>query len=133
MSKADYGGIELVPHVEGPRPGELLRAARERHRLTQKQLAIRANTTQSAISRIEAGRVSPSFDMLRTLLRLAGEDLVLTTRPYDSGVDATLNQGNFKLTPDQRVQRGLAWAEQIKEIQREIAPQRGARPGRPAT
>jgi transcriptional regulator with XRE-family HTH domain len=133
MSKSDYGGVELVPYVEGPTPGELLRDARDSHGLTQKQLAIRANTTQSAISRIEAGRVSPSFEMLRTLLRLAGEDLVLTTRPYDSGVDATLNRGNLKFTPDQRVQRGLAWAEQIKEIQRQIAPQRGARSGPPAT
>ncbi len=133
MQRNEHGGLDLVPYVAGPTPGELLREARDRHGLTQKQLAIRANTTQSAISRIEAGRVSPSLDMLRTLLRLAGEDLVLTTRPYDSGVDGTLNQGNFKLTPDQRVQRGLAWAEQIKEIQREIAPQRGARPDRPAT
>jgi transcriptional regulator with XRE-family HTH domain len=96
-------------------------------------LAIRANTTQSAISRIEAGRVSPSFETLRELLRLAGEDLVLTTRPYDSGVDGTLNQGNFKLTHDQRVQRGLAWAEQIKEIQREVGKQRGEKSDPPAT
>lgn len=133
MTHAEHGGIDLVPYVPGPTPGELLREARRRHGLTQGRLAIRANTTQSAISRIEAGRVSPSFETLRELLRLAGEDLVLTTRPYDSGVDGTLNQGNFKLTHDQRVQRGLAWAEQIKEIQREVGKQRGEKSDPPAT
>ena len=132
MSRADHGGIDLVPYVESPTPGELLRRARESHGLTQDRLAIRANTTQSAISRIEAGRVSPSFDTLRDLLHLVGEDLVLSTRPYESGVDATLNQKNLEFTHDERVRRGLAWAEQIKEIQREIATQRGKNQARPA-
>ena len=131
MQRNEHGGIDLVPYVEGPTPGELLREARERRGLTQGRLAIRANTTQSAISRIEAGKVSPSFATLRELLRLMGEDLVLGAKQRESGVDGTLNQANFKLSPDQRVQRGLAWAEQIKEIQREIAPQRGARTSRP--
>ncbi|MDP9227535.1 MAG: helix-turn-helix domain-containing protein, partial [Actinomycetota bacterium] len=41
-------------------PGQLLREARRRHGVSQKRLAIRAGTTQSAISRIEGDRVSPS-------------------------------------------------------------------------
>ena len=36
---------------------------------------MRAGTTQSAISRIERDRVSPSVETLRELLYLLGEDL----------------------------------------------------------
>ena len=66
--------------MEGPTPGQLLREARRRHGVTQAQLAIRASTTQSAISRIERDQVSPSVETLRELLHLLGEDLVLEQR-----------------------------------------------------
>ena len=48
--------------------GQLLREARERHGLTQRQLAIRARTSQAAISRIERGLVSPTIETLEKLL-----------------------------------------------------------------
>ena len=43
---------------------ELLRDARRRHGLTQRQLAARARTSQAAISRIERGLVSPTVGTL---------------------------------------------------------------------
>ena len=95
-------------------PGELLREARRRHGVSQKRLAIRASTTQSAISRIERDRVSPSVETLRELLRLLGEDLAITAEDRDSGIDRTLNANNLALTPTQRVRRGLAFAEFVK-------------------
>src|SRR5215213_2371072 len=51
-------------------PGHLLREARRRHGVSQARLAIRAGTTQSAISRIERDQVSPTVETLRGLLRL---------------------------------------------------------------
>ena len=48
-------------------------------------LAIRAGTTQSAISRIERDRVSPSVETLRELLYLLGEDLSLSSEVRDFG------------------------------------------------
>jgi transcriptional regulator with XRE-family HTH domain len=42
-------------------------AARLRVGLTQKQLADRIGTTQSAVARLEAGTTEPRFDMLRRL------------------------------------------------------------------
>ena len=63
-----------------PSPGELVRLVRERHGVTQKELATRANTAQSAISRIECDRISPTVETLGALMRALEEELVLTTR-----------------------------------------------------
>lgn len=96
-------------------PGRLLREARIRHGLSQERLAIRAGTTQSAISRIEQERGSPTVKTLADLLRLMGEDLVLSTSPRDWGVDRTLNQGNLRFPPAQRVERGIEFADFVRE------------------
>jgi transcriptional regulator with XRE-family HTH domain len=98
----------------GPSPGQLLREARKRHGVSQKRLAARAGTTQSAISRIESGRVSPSVDTLWELLYLLGEDLELRSRERDSGIDVTLNRENLRYSPAQRVERGLAFADIVR-------------------
>jgi len=60
--------------------GEILRSTRLQAGLTQKQLADRASTKQSAISRLESGTVSPTVGMLERLLEAAGAELVLTIR-----------------------------------------------------
>ena len=95
-------------------PGELLREARQRHGVSQKQLAMRASTTQSAISRIERDRVSPSVETLRELLYLLGEDLTLGAEVRDSGIDRTLNAQRLLLTPAERVRQGLAFADLVR-------------------
>jgi transcriptional regulator with XRE-family HTH domain len=94
-------------------PGELLRTSRERHRVSQKQLAMRASTTQSAISRIERDRVSPSVETLRELLYLLGEDLTLEAEERDSGIDPTLNVERLRLSPSERLEYGMAFANQV--------------------
>lgn len=95
-------------------PGELLKEARARHGVSQKDLAIRARTTQSAISRIERDRVSPSVETLRELLFLLGEDLEVGSKRRDAGIDRTLNAKNLALSPAQRVKQGLAFAEFVR-------------------
>jgi transcriptional regulator with XRE-family HTH domain len=94
-------------------PGQLLREARARHGVSQKQLAMRASTTQSAISRIERDRVSPSVETLRELLYLLGEDLSLGTEERDSGIDRTLNAERLKVSPTERLEYGMAFANQV--------------------
>lgn len=61
----------------------LLRVARDRSGLSQRQLARRANTSQSVIARIESGRTRASDETLRRLLASAGFDVVteLVPRP----------------------------------------------------
>jgi transcriptional regulator with XRE-family HTH domain len=91
-------------------PGEVLRDARRRHGVSQKRLATRASTTQSAISRIERDRVSPSVETLRELLFLLGEDLVLGSEARDAGIDRTLTQANLARDVTERLDYGTAHA-----------------------
>ena len=95
-------------------PGQLLRDARRRHGVSQTSLATRAGTTQSAISRIERDRVSPTVETLRTLLHLVGEDLELTSRERDSGIDRTLIEQRLALPPGERVRRGLEFSRFVR-------------------
>lgn len=81
-------------------------------------MAIRAGTTQSAISRIERDRVSPTVETLRSLLRLLGEDLVLEAAERDTGVDRGQVRERFRLTPEGRVDHGLAFADLVIETRK---------------
>jgi len=94
-------------------PGRLLRDARLRHGLTQDRLAIRAGTTQSAISRIEQERVSPTVQTLAELLHLLGEDLVLSTELRDWGIDRTLIDERLRMSEEERIEYGRAFADQV--------------------
>jgi len=104
-------------------PGELLREARARHGVSQKQLAMRASTTQSAISRIERDRVSPSVETLRELLYLLGEDLKLGAEERDFGIDRTLNAERLELPPSERVEYGVAMIEQLIAMSPNVRPE----------
>ena len=97
-------------------PGRLLREARSRHGLSQGRLARRAGTTQSAISRIEKERGSPTVQTLAELLRLMGEDLVLKVEPRDAGIDRTLIDQRLQLDEGERLDYGVAFADQVIEM-----------------
>lgn len=94
-------------------PGQLLKDARLRRGVSQKRLAIRAGTTQSAISRIERGHISPTIETLAELLHLLGEELVLDARESNSGIDRAMIRESFRLTPSQRSARGREFAEYV--------------------
>jgi transcriptional regulator with XRE-family HTH domain len=91
--------------LEDLTPGELVRQARIRHELSQKQLATRAGTTQSAIARIERDRNSPSIKTLTALFQAMGEDFVFGARQREWGVDLTLNRRNLEHSPTERLER----------------------------
>lgn len=65
--------------------GPLLRDARRDAGLDQASLARRAGTTQTYISRVERGEVSPSMGTMQRLVRAMGLDLVLELRPLAPG------------------------------------------------
>ena len=54
---------------------EAMIAARRDAKLTQAELAEKIGTTQSAIARLEAGRVSPSISTLRRYAEATGHQL----------------------------------------------------------
>lgn len=57
-------------------PSQLLREARLRAGLTQRELAERADTSQSVVARIETGNTSPTWDTLTRLIEAAGFTLL---------------------------------------------------------
>lgn len=89
--------------------GELIREARQRHGLSQTRLALRAGTKQSAISRLEAGEISPTIDTLRLLLNVMGEDLVLSTKALPGSHDRLHRARHAQMTPAERLALGISW------------------------
>ena len=102
-----------MTRVEERSPGQLLREARLRRGVSQKRLAIRAGTTQSAISRIEHDRVSPTVETLRGLLHMLGEDLSLDSTERDAGIDRSMTRERFRQSAEERVAYGLEFAQMV--------------------
>ena len=98
--------------------GALLAAARQRHGLSQSQLAARARTSQAAISRIERDVVSPSVSTLSHLLDLMGERLLLDTEQIDYGHDRTLFKRTLRETPERRIANQASWSRGMNELRR---------------
>ena len=96
---------------------DLVREARKRAGLTQRELAERAGTTQSALARIETGRSTPSFDTVLRLVRLCGLDLdiMLVERDDSDWVQASRLLG---LTAEERLDRMQRFADQLLELRR---------------
>jgi len=89
--------------------GDHLRSARQRHGVSQRSLAIRAGSTQAAISRIESGLESPSYERFTQLLLCLGERPQLTVAPLELDVDpADLAHGR-SLTYEQRLTESASW------------------------
>ncbi len=62
---------------------EALVSARTAAKLTQAEVAQRLGTTQSAVARLEGGRVSPSFVTLRRYAEATGTRLIIGLMPVD--------------------------------------------------
>ena len=80
----------------------MLRYARRRAGLTQRQLAERASVPQATVGRIEAGLMTPRVDTLEHLLRATGQELSVSPRP-GAGVDRSQIHRLLRLTPRQRL------------------------------
>jgi HTH-type transcriptional regulator/antitoxin HipB len=59
---------------------ERIRHARERHGITQAELAARIGSSRPALARLEAGGMTPSFDTLRRIAEALGLELVVDLR-----------------------------------------------------
>jgi transcriptional regulator with XRE-family HTH domain len=95
--------------IESVQPGDLVRSTRTRLGLSQRQLALRAGTTQAAVSRIERGLVSPTFTTVRELLTAMGEEPVLESRRIASRWDHAHMTSTLERTPEQRLALALSW------------------------
>lgn len=90
-------------------PGELIRAARARHGISQERLARRVGTRQSAISRLEADEISPSAETLRQLLLAMGERLELGAESLTRDYDPLHRRATAARTPEERLALGISW------------------------
>ncbi|HEY7891414.1 MAG TPA: helix-turn-helix domain-containing protein [Solirubrobacteraceae bacterium] len=88
---------------------ELVRSTRNRLGLSQRRLALRAGSTQAAISRIECGIVSPTFATLRELMIAMGEEPVLSARRLPTDWDPVHMQSTLARDPGDRLVLALSW------------------------
>jgi transcriptional regulator with XRE-family HTH domain len=104
----------------------LLRDARARHGVSQRRLALRAGTSQDAISRIERGVESPTLERLTHLLMVLGERLELDTVPMAE------REGDVGLlTARERLREAASWNLVASKL--EIAGAQARRSHHPAT
>jgi len=96
----------------------LLRQTRLARGLDQTELARRAGTTQTYISRVERGEVSPSLNTLERLLHAMGRRLTLSTEPLAPGnVSPRALRADFRsLTAVQRVEQASALSTFLTEV-----------------
>jgi len=104
----------------------LLREARARHGISQRRLALRARTSQDAISRIERGVESPTLERLAHLLMVLGERLELDSVPR---VETERHVG--LLTVRERLREAASW--NLVATKLEIAGAHARAAGHPAT
>jgi transcriptional regulator with XRE-family HTH domain len=104
----------------------LLREARARHGVSQRRLALRARTSQDAISRIERGVESPTLERLSHLLMVLGERLELDAVPLaEAGGDVA------RLSTRERLREAASW--NLVATRLEIAGAQARTAGHPAT
>lgn len=89
--------------------GVWVRKLRERHRLSQAQLAYRAGTSQQALSRIERGLVSPTVELLERLAAACGEELVLWARARGVPFEDAQLEISARTPVAERTELALAW------------------------
>ncbi|HEY7874390.1 MAG TPA: helix-turn-helix transcriptional regulator [Actinomycetota bacterium] len=97
------------------RGGDLIREARKRSRLTQRELAERLGTTQGVIARWETGRSSPTFERLHRAVKACGFDLSVRIVPGDDQ-HALLIEETLRLTPQQRLDRLFGHIQALDDL-----------------
>jgi transcriptional regulator with XRE-family HTH domain len=98
------------------RPAELVKTTRRRKHLSQRRLALRAGTSQSAIARIERGDEEVTWPRLRSLMLAMGEEPVLDSRPLASRYDAGDLLRDRAMSSESRLANGIAFNEFATEL-----------------
>ncbi len=106
----------------------LVQHARRTASLTQRELAERVGTSQSAIARLEQGHTNPTLDTLMRCAAATGHTVRLAFVPidppdpvvarYKRDVDRTLLRENLRKSVDERLRSLMDWQEAGRELQR---------------
>ena len=89
-------------------PGELVRQRRLHHGLSQRELAYRAGTSQSAIARIELGDEDVTWARLRSILSAMGDEPVLGSKRLASRYDFDDLMRDRAMAAEGRLANGLS-------------------------
>jgi len=103
-----------------PTTAALLRQARTRAGLSQRQLAKRAGTAQSVVARIERGQTSPRWETLERLLAATGSDLAAHVEPRVVVGSHMLDDVPriLAMTPEQRLEEVQNLSEFLHQVRR---------------
>src|SRR5712692_75463 len=93
----------------------ILRYARRKVNLSQRELGRRAGVTQATISRIEDGLISPRFDTMERLLDVCGFQLQATPRRGE-GVDRGAIRELLRSTPAERARLAVLEARNLEKL-----------------
>jgi transcriptional regulator with XRE-family HTH domain len=97
--------------------GATLRSEREARGVSQSSLALRTGVSQSAISRIEAGREVPSLERWSRLLAGLGLRPEIGLQPLaEAWSEEEHLEATQQLTPGERLERAAAWMKLRDEI-----------------
>jgi transcriptional regulator with XRE-family HTH domain len=105
--------------------GELLRAQRRKTGVTQRQLAARMGTTQSAIAALERPTSNPTVRTVADALDALGYRLTISATPKPAGVDESLIRQQLELSPGERLRQLERMAAQSRELMLAGARSRG--------
>ena len=94
---------------------DLIRSARLRACLTQAELARASGRSQSAIARWESGRVQPSLETLRELIRACRLELTFSLANYDDSYVPEIER-LLDLEPAERIEDALARERAVAAI-----------------
>ena len=97
-------------------PGDLITSLRERHGLSQRELAYRAGTSQSAIARIETGAEDVTWTRLGSILAARGEEPVLDHARLPSRYELADLRRERAMPPEERLAAGLALSQFASEV-----------------
>jgi transcriptional regulator with XRE-family HTH domain len=84
-------------------------------RLSQRDLARRAGTSQPAIARYERGVATPSWETLQRLAAACGRWVMMSTGMVPDRHDVELAEALLELTPEERL-RGLRRYARLREV-----------------
>src|SRR4051812_18842563 len=90
-------------------PGELIRHLRTGHGLSQRDLAYRAGTSQSAVARIEAGDEDITWKRLNSILAAMGDEPVLDSKRLQSRYDVHDLMRERAMSPEVRLESAISF------------------------
>jgi transcriptional regulator with XRE-family HTH domain len=111
--------------------GRLLREGRETQGLSQRRLAVRAGTSQDAISRIERGTEAPTLERFAQLMLAMGLRAEMRIEPLASPVAAGKLAEASAMSPAERLREASSWNRTMSGLA--AAGEEARRAGHPAS